>query len=136
MGITLASECVFEDERRTHSCDFANNQSFVCGAYGDIEKGALRIILRAISNVSAHWHSDADLQSRHSWRRLADDDFKTGHCVDVQSTDERGERIWSIGTIAKVQSDRALIHIPRFGAVWAQQDRYDNRSARRVHQRI
>ena len=49
---------------------------------------------------------------------MEEKDFKNGHSIDVRYTDEHNETFWTIGTICNVQSNRLLIHIPRFGAVW------------------
>ena len=50
--ILIASECVFAG--RTHICDLSNNQSYVCGAYGGVDKSKLLTTLRAISNITAY----------------------------------------------------------------------------------
>ena len=113
--ITFHREVVFDDNSKQFA-EFDNNQRFISDAYGGIEWREFGLILSAISNISKYWNPP--IQIKHPWRSLEETDFKMGHSIDVKFTDEHAETFWTIGTICKVETDRLLIHIPRFRAVW------------------
>lgn len=112
------------DEPNKYIIDYKNNRKFICNSYGNINENKLMIILRSISFISKYWNPPddknhkTDNSSNNGWRTLEEKDFKNGHSIDVRYTDEHNETFWTIGTICNVQSNRLLIHIPRFGAVW------------------
>merc|ERR1712228_474062 len=118
--ITIHREYTFDDNSKQFE-EFGNNRFFLQRAFGlpVIDDYPFRVILPAISNISEY----AEYQNQMKVKKAME--FKMGHCIDVKFTDEHAETFWTMGTICKVETNRVLIHIPRFRAVWIAKDSDD-----------
>merc|ERR1712228_1034049 len=116
--ITIHREYTFDDNSKQFE-EFGNNRTFIRIAFG-MDDFPYKTILPAISNISEY----RDQMKVKKARELRPE-FKMGHSIDVKFTDEHVETFWTIGTICKVETNRVLIHIPRYRAVWKAKDSDD-----------